>query len=72
MRALGYPREAFQDGTVALNYNRWDVCDDAVKNGNELGLRVYRFLDGPLVRRFGHEWYDELCAVADEYINAYK
>ena len=51
---------------VALNYNRWDVCRDAVKKGQELGLPVYRFLEGPLVRRFGKEWYDELCAVAEE------
>ena len=69
-----YPirEKRFKDGTVALNYNRWDVCEDAVKKGKELGLRVYRFLEGPLVRRFGQEWYDELCAVADEYIKAYK
>lgn len=69
-----YPirEKRFKDGTVALNYNRWDVCADAVKKGKELGLRVYRFLEGPLVRRFGQEWYDELCAVADEYIKAYK
>lgn len=51
---------------VALNYNRWDVCRDAVKKGQKLGLPVYRFLEGPLVRRFGKEWYDELCAVAEE------
>ena len=57
-------------GTIALNYNRWDVCHDAVKKGRELGLPVYRFLEGPLVRRFGQEWYDELCAVAEEYIKS--
>lgn len=51
---------------IALNYNRWDVCCDAVKKGRELGLPVYRFLEGPLVRRFGKEWYDELCVVAEE------
>lgn len=51
---------------IALNYNRWDVCHDAVKKGRELGLPVYRFLEGPLVRRFGKEWYDELCVVAEE------
>lgn len=69
-----YPirEKCFKDGIVALNYNRWDVCEDAVKKGKELGLRVYRFLEGPLVRRFGQEWYDELCTVADEYIKAYK
>jgi len=51
---------------VALNYHRWEVCCPAVKKGRELGLPVYRFLEGPLVRRFGQEWYDELCAVAQE------
>ena len=51
---------------VALNYHRWEVCRPAVKKGRELGLPVYRFLEGPLVRRFGQEWYDELCAVAQE------
>lgn len=64
-----YPirEKRFADGTIALNYNRWDVCRDAVKKGCELRLPVYRFLEGPLVRRFGQEWYDELCAVAEEY-----
>lgn len=55
-------------GGVALNYNRWDVCHDAVKKGRELDLPVYRFLKEPLTRRFGQEWYDELCTVADELI----
>ena len=63
-----YPirEKRFADGTVALNYNRWDVCRDSVRKGRELSLPIYRFLEGPLVRRFGQEWYDELCAVADE------
>lgn len=61
-----YPirEKRFRDGTVALNYHRWAVCKDAVKKGRELQLPLYRFLEGPLVRRFGREWYDELCAVA--------
>lgn len=61
-----YPirEKRFADGTVALNYNRWDVCRDAVRKGRELDLPVYRFLEGPLVRRFGQAWYDELCEVA--------
>ena len=63
-----YPirEKRFSDGTVALNYHRWDVCKDAVKKGRELSLPVYKFLEGPLVRRFGQEWYDELCNVALE------
>ena len=41
-----YPirEKRFANGTVALNYNRWDVCKDAVKKGRELGLPVYKFL----------------------------
>ena len=64
-----YPirEKRFANGTVALNYNRWDVCKDAVKKGRELGLPVYKFLEGPLTRRFGKEWYAALCEVADHF-----
>ena len=67
-----YPirEKRFHDGTVALNYNRWKVCEDAVKKGQALGLPVYRFLKEPLTRRFGSEWYDELCAVADQLLTS--
>ena len=63
-----YPirEKRFSDGTVALNYHRWAVCKDAVAKGRALHLPVYRFLEGPLVRRFGLTWYDELCGIADE------
>ena len=64
-----YPirEKRFANGTVALNYNRWDVCKDAVKKGRELGLPVYKFLEGPLTRRFGKEWYAALCEVAEHF-----
>ena len=50
----------------ALNYHRWDVCKAAVALGRAKGVRVYQFLREPLVRRFGQEWYDELCTAARE------
>lgn len=49
------------NGMIALNYNRWDVCRDAVKKGRELHLPVYKFLKEPLIRRFGAEFYEKLC-----------
>ena len=49
------------NGMIALNYNRWDVCRDAVKKGRELHLPVYKFLNEPLIRRFGAEFYEKLC-----------
>ena len=61
-----YPirEKRFANGTVALNYHRWDVCRDAVRKGKKLGLPLYKFLREPLTRRFGQEWYDTLCEVA--------
>ena len=49
------------NGMIALNYNRWDVCRDAVKKGRELHLPVYKLLKEPLIRRFGAEFYEKLC-----------
>lgn len=61
-----YPirEKKLSNGMVALNYNRWDVCHDAVKKGNELHLPVYRFLRDPLVHRFGEDFYQQLCDAA--------
>ena len=58
--------KAFNNDTFGINYNRWDVCKDAVIKGKELNLPVYKFLEGPLTRRFGIEWYKELCEVAEQ------
>lgn len=56
----------FGNGVIGINYHRWSVCKDAVVKGRELGLHVYEFLKEPLIRRFGKEWYDELCLLASE------
>ena len=61
-----YPirERTLSNGLAALNYHSWSVCKAARTKGRELGLHVYEFLKGPLVRRFGQEWYDELAAAA--------
>lgn len=61
-----YPirEKRFSNGLVGLNYNKWDVCRDAVVKGRKEGIRVYQFLKEPIIRRFGEDWYRELCAVA--------
>jgi len=63
-----YPIRAktFSNGTVGLTYNRWSVCRPAVERGRQMGLPLYRFLEEPLVRRFGRTWYKELCQVAHQ------
>lgn len=62
-----YPirEKRLSNGMTALNYNRWDVCRDAVRKGRELHLPVYKFLREPLTRRFGDDFYQKLSAVAD-------
>lgn len=56
---------------TAVNYHRWKICKCAETLGRAKGLRAYKFLREPLVRRFGQEWYDELDATADEYFRQY-
>lgn len=53
-------------GLVGINVHRWSICDAACKKGREEGVRVFEFLREPLIRRFGKDWYDELCLVAKE------
>lgn len=56
------------DGFTAVNLHRWKICRPAEKLGRKLGVRAYEFLKGPLVARFGQEWYDELDFTAKEYL----
>lgn len=55
-----------KNGLTALNYHQWEICADGRRKGRELHMPVYKFLREPLIRRFGQEWYDELCLVAEE------
>lgn len=44
----------------AVNYHRWDVCKAAVLLGEKENVPVYKFLEKPLIRKFGQAWFDEL------------
>ena len=43
-----------------LNYDRWSICSPACTFGNELKVHVHEFLKGPLIRKYGQDWYKEL------------
>jgi len=61
-----YPVRVTQySGYRAVNLHRWSVCDSARTNGVLQGIRAFRFLKEPLVRKFGEEWYKELEGYAD-------
>jgi hypothetical protein len=56
---------------TAVNFHRWKICKAAEALGRKLGVRAYQFLKDPLTRRFGKEWYDELCLAAEAYLAEY-
>ena len=47
----------------AVNYDKWEICDDACSLGKELQVPVYKFVKEALIRKFGEDWYTELEAV---------
>lgn len=65
-----YPirEKTFSDGTTGLNYHQWAICQCGREKGRQLHLPLYRFLEGPLTRRFGQEWYEKLCAAAAQLL----
>ncbi len=51
----------------AVNYHKWQICDDACELGEELGVPVYKFVKDALIRKFGQQWYEELEEVARDF-----
>jgi len=51
----------------ALNYNQWSVCAPACTCGESLDVPVYKFLQKPLIRRYGTEFYQQLTIAATEF-----
>lgn len=57
---------------TAMNYHRWDVCSDACTLGRELQVPIYKFVKTPLIRKYGEEFYETLCAAAEEWKREYS
>jgi hypothetical protein len=55
----------FTDFT-AVNYEKWSICQGGREAGRRDNLPVYTFLQEPLIRAFGADWYDELVIVRKE------
>ncbi|WP_417199274.1 DUF3109 family protein [Bizionia sp.] len=50
----------------AVNYDKWEICDDACVLGKELQVPVYKFVKQALIRKFGEDWYADLEKVAEK------
>lgn len=55
---------------TALNYERWAICDEACTLGKELGVPIYKFLKGPLTRKYGEDFYKKLAEIGEAWGNA--
>ena len=53
----------------AVNYHKWQICDDACTLGKSLQVPIYKFVKEALIRKFGEDWYSELEKVADKLTN---
>ncbi|WP_378185803.1 DUF3109 family protein [Aquimarina sp. W85] len=53
----------------AVNYHKWEICDDACTLGKEFQVPVFKFVKAALVRKFGNDWYQELEKVAEKLKN---
>ncbi len=56
----------------AINYDKWEICDDACSLGKELQVPVYKFVKEALIRKYGEDWYAELEKVAAQMQNQKK
>lgn len=63
-----YPIRIKSNGEMDfINYEMIPQCLEAREKGERLGVPVYKFLKDPLIRKYGEEWYNELCLVASEW-----
>ncbi|MDR1984305.1 MAG: DUF3109 family protein [Prevotellaceae bacterium] len=46
--------------TTMLNYDQWSICQCARDKGNREKISVYKFLEEPIIRCFGKEFYKKL------------
>jgi len=58
-------------GFEALNYDQWDICQSACSNGSKKNIKIFEFVKDALVRKYGHDFYEELKSAA-EHINNKK
>jgi Protein of unknown function (DUF3109). len=55
--------------TDLVNYEpREDLCKAACSLGKKLKVPVYIFLKDALIRKYGNDFYEALCATAEHYV----
>lgn len=62
-------KKSKKNKTDLVNYEpREDLCQDACSLGKKLKIPVYIFLKDALIRKYGNDFYEALCATAEHYV----
>ncbi|MFW5955644.1 MAG: DUF3109 family protein [Rhodothermales bacterium] len=62
-----YPIRVQQFGDVeALNYEKIEICEPGRRNGARCGIPLADFLEQPLVRKYGEDWYRRFTQALEE------
>ncbi len=68
-----YPiRTSKRNGFEKIIYEKWDYCSFAEKIGKKKNIRVFEFLEKPLIKKYGQDFYNELKIIANEYLESNK
>lgn len=46
-----------------LYYEDWEICASACELGKQLSIPLYQFLQKPLIRCYGKDWYEKLIEI---------
>ena len=62
-------KKSKKNKTDLVNYEpREDLCQAACSLGKKLKVPVYIFLKDALIRKYGNDFYEALCATAEHYV----
>ncbi len=50
----------------AVNYDPWKICKSAVEEGKKKNIRLYQFLQKPIIRKYDKAFYKKLDIAAKE------
>ncbi len=50
---------------TAVNYDKWDICKPAIKKGKKENIPVYLFLEEPIKRKYGNDFFEKLKYAAE-------
>jgi len=52
--------ELEETGFIGINFDDWDICNDACVLGKKMNLPVFRFVKNAIIRKFGKDFYEDM------------